>query len=279
MRNSALVYVLAAVALLNAGCAARYDSRTTTITAPRTMVVADTTDAAVEAAWWRRFDDSALDTLMDEAFSANRDLQAAAARYTAARELAGAAAFLQMPHGGPSAGVARQHFSAAEAGGNGTGRTVSFVQAGVGVAWEADLFGRLRGVRRAAAADAGSAAMDVRGVQVALAAQVASAYFELRGAERDLTLIEGLQARTREQLATTRTLVAAGRVTRLDLLRAQQVEEELTASFSLALHRAERARNRLATLTGKQGDAFQLPQIMAAPLRTSALPIGLPRRV
>ncbi len=276
MRKTFLLTNFVYVALLGIGCAARYDARTTTIATPRTITVVDTTDATVEAAWWRRFEDPALDALVEEAFSANRDLQAAAFRYTAARELTGAAALLQSPHGGPSVGVSRQHLSASEAGGDVGGRTASFVQTGFGVAWEADLFGRLRGARRASAADANVAAMDVRGAQVAIAAQVASAYFDLRGAEGDLTLIEGLQARTRQQLETTRTLVAAGRGTRLDLLRAQQVEEELTTALSFALHRVERSRNRLATLTGKTPDALQVPEAGRGRLRASALPIGTP---
>jgi NodT family efflux transporter outer membrane factor (OMF) lipoprotein len=276
MRKTFLLTSLVFVSVLGIGCAARYETRLTTVAAPRTMTVADTTDAVIEAAWWRRFEDAALDGLIEEAFAANRNLQAAAFRYTAARELAGAAALLQSPHGGPVVGVSRQHLSVSEAGGDVSGRTASFVQTGFGVAWEADLFGRLRGARRAATADANAAAMDVRGAQVAIAAQVASAYFELRGAERDLTLIEELQSRTRQQLETTRTLVAAGRVTRLDLLRAQQVDEELTTGRSVALHRVERARNRLATLTGTTPDAVLVPEAGPVPLRASALPIGTP---
>ena len=276
MRKTFIVTGLLFVSLLGAACATRYEARTTTLTPPDTMVVANTTDATIEAEWWRQFEDPVLDGLVGEAFSANRDLQAAAARYTAARELAGAAALLQMPVGGPSVGVSRQHLSVAEAGAEMPGRTASFVQTGLGVAWEADLFGRLRGARRAAAADARVAAMDVRGAQVAIAAQVASAYFELRGAEGDLTLIEGLQARTREELATTRTLVTAGRVTRLDLFRAQQVDDELETGLSAALHRVERARNRLATLTGKTPEVLQVPKATTGALHASALAIGTP---
>jgi NodT family efflux transporter outer membrane factor (OMF) lipoprotein len=276
MRKSLILASMLLGSLFATACAARYETRVTTITPPSTMTVVATADTEVEAAWWRQFQDPVLDGLVDQAFTANRDLQAAASRYTAARELAGAASLLQMPHGGPTVGVSRQHLSAAEAAGNVPDRTASFVQAGFGVAWEADLFGRLRGVRRAAVADAGVAAMDVRGAQVAIAAQVAAAYFDFRGAERDVTLIEGLQARTREQLTTTRTLVRAGRVTRLDLLRAQQVAEELAAGLSVSLHRVERARNRLATLTGSAPDGLQIAPVSATALRASALPIGTP---
>jgi outer membrane protein TolC len=118
--------------------------------------------------------------------------------------------------------------------------------------------------------------MDVRGTQVAIAAQVASAYFELRGAEQDVALIERLHGRTRDQLATIRTLVSAGRVTRLDLLRAQQVDEELESGLAVSQHRIERARNRLATLTGATPDALRVAPAPAVALRASALPIGTP---
>lgn len=276
MRNTVVLTSLLFISLVASACAARYEPRTTALAAPATMVIADTTDAEFEAAWWRRFEDPVLDGLMEAAFSANRDLHAAASRYAAARELAGAAALLQMPRGGVTVDVARQHLSVAEAGADLPGRTLSVVQTGLGVAWEADLFGRLRGARRAVAADASAAAMDVRGAQVAIAAQLASAYFDLRGAEGDLSLIEGLQARTREQLQTTRAILAAGRVTRLDLLRAQQVEEELAAASSHARHRSERARNRLALLTGRTPDALQIPEAARVPLRAAALPIGTP---
>src|SRR5687768_7106547 len=275
MRKSLSLSVLL-LSLFGAACATRYEARATTIVAPRAMSLAATVDTDFEAAWWRQFQDPVLDGLVDQAFTANRDLQAAASRYTAARELAGAATLLQLPHGGPTVGVSRQRLSTAEVVGDVPDRTASFVHAGFGVTWEADLFGRLRGIRRAAVADAGVAAMDVRGAQVAIAAQIAAAYFDLRGAERDVMLIEGLRGRTREQLTTTRTLVSAGRVTRLDLLRAQQVEEELATGLSVSLHRVERARNRLATLTGNAPDGLQIEPAPAIALRASALPIGTP---
>lgn len=276
MRSHRVVFSLLFLSVFATACAARYEARTSDIAAPATMAVPATAETEFEAAWWRQFQDPVLDGLMEEAFMANRDLQAAASRYAAVRDLAGAAAFLQMPRGGAAASASRQHLSAAEAHGDVPGRTATFVQAGVGVAWEADLFGRLRGLRRAAAADAGVAGMDVRGTQVAIGAQVAAAYFELRGAERDVTLIEELQAHTREQLETTNVLVTAGRVTRLDLLRAHQVEEELAASRSMSQHRIERARNRLATLTGQSPEGFHLPEAPPLTLRTSVLPIGTP---
>ncbi len=276
MRKTIVLSSVLFLSSFGAACASRYEARTSTIVPPSTIAVADTADAAFEAAWWRQFQDPVLDDLVEQAFIANRDLQAAAARYTASRELAGVAGLLQWPQGGPAVGVARQHLSATEARGDGPGRTATVVQTGVNLAWEADLFGRLRGTRRAAMAEARVAAMDVRGTQVAMAAQVAAAYFELRGAQREVRLIEGLLDRVQEQLETTQKLVAAGRGTRLDVLRAQQVDEQLQSALSASHHRGVWARNRLATLTGQTVDAVRIAESQGTPLRVSAVAIGSP---
>lgn len=274
MRNLIVLSFTLAAALFGTACAARLQTKPATTLVPAPVTVAGTSDAAFEAQWWRQFRDPVLDRLMDEAIAANRDLRSAAARYEAARELAGAAALLQLPQSGAVVGASWRQLSTSEAAPGMTDRTMPLVNVGAGVAWEADLFGRLRGIHRAAAADATAAGLDARGVQVAIAAQLAAAYFELRGAERDRELIEGLQARTHQQLATTRNLVAAGRVTRLDLLRAQQVEEELVVAWSSASHRVERATNRIATLVGRAAGTLQVDAPAAGPRRVAALPIG-----
>lgn len=155
-------------------------------------------------------------------------------------------------------------------------RARSLVHAGVGVSWEVDLFGRLRGQHQALRAVAAAAEMDVRGVRVAIAAQVAAAYFELRGAQRDLRLLADLQAGNRKQREVTRALVDGGRTTRLDLFRVQQVEEELLVAASNASHRIERARNRIATLVAQPVEAMLLPDEAATTLRVTAAAIGTP---
>jgi outer membrane protein TolC len=116
--------------------------------------------------------------------------------------------------------------------------------------------------------------MDARGVRIAIIAQLAAAYFELRGAERDHLLIDGLQERTRQQVDVTRALITAGRVTRLDLLRIQQVEHELSAAASDAARRTARARNRIATLTGRSAGSIDIPAPNETPLRAETLAIG-----
>lgn len=273
MRNAALVMLLTSLGA--SACGARAGVPVTSIEAPKQVASALVGDAEFERNWWRQFDDPVLDQLLEDAFVGNRDIHAAVARVTAARELAGVAALAHLPTGGTSIGAARQHLSEREAGGlDLPGRTGSLVHTTVQLAWEADVFGRLRGRARAAAADANAAAMDARAVQVAIAAQVASAYFDWRGAQRDLDLLGDMRARTRDLVARTITLVSAGRLTRLDLLRTQQIDEELEAEQASVRHVAERARLRLATLIGRTGEQWQVPEVQPRRLRTTILPVG-----
>jgi multidrug efflux system outer membrane protein len=268
-----LLVVVGSVAL--GACAVKSSTPTGAINTPDALTTAFTTDGAFEREWWRQFDDPVLHRLVADALTANRDIHAALARVTAARELAGVARLAHLPAGGAVAGAARQHLSETEAGGlQLPSRTASVVHVGVELAWEADVFGRLRGRARAAAAEAEVAALDARAVQVAIAAQVAGAYFEWKGAQRDVALLGKMRERTRDLMSRTTTLVSAGRLTRLDLLRTQQIDDELAGEQAMAAHAVERARLRLATLSGRTGDGWQIPDPPARPLRTTLLPIG-----
>ena len=272
------------VALLLAGCAVKVAAPASTLPTPQALSSSFVEDEPFEAQWWRQFQDPALDALVGDALSANRDLQAAAARVVAARELAGATRLNVLPTGGATASVSRQHASEFQVQGlDVPTRTATVYGAGIDVAWEADVFGRLRGRSRAAEADALATAMDARGVQVAIVAQVASAYYDWQGAQRDLELLGSLRRQAQDLAAKTTVLVEAGRLTQLDLLRVRQLDDEMAAEQALVEHVRERARLRLATLTGRSADGWTVPPTPAAPLRAQQLPIGrmadvLPRR-
>ncbi|BCS35694.1 RND transporter [Luteitalea sp. TBR-22] len=273
MRKS--VSVIVSIAALLAGCAVKVPAPTSSLPTPVASPSSWVTDGQFEARWWRQFQDPVLDALVTEAIAANRDLQAAAARVIAARELAGATRLNLLPTGGVAASLSRQHLSEFQAQGlELPTRTGTVQRAGIDVAWEADVFGRLRGRTRAAEADAMAAAMDARGVQVAVAAQVASAYYDWQGAERDLDILANLRQQVQDLLAKTSALIAGGRLTSLDLLRVRQLDDEMVAEQALVAHTAERARLRLATLTGRSPDGWSVPPTPAAALRARQLPIG-----
>ena len=271
-----LAFVLMVVAVANsAACAAR-QVPATQLQLPSQIASPVVTDAAFEVEWWKQFDDPVLDTLVEESIAANRDLAAATARVAAARELAGASRAAHLPFGGASAGGARQHLSTHEAGRDVAGRTFSTVDTGLQVGWEADVFGRLRAATRAAVADARATEHDARGVQVLVIAEVARAYFELRGAEQELVLVDELQTRAAAHTRVLGAQVEAGRSTRLDLLRAQQVQEELSIERAAVIEARDRAVYRLATLTAHTDPEWHVPPVQLRELSATVLAIGTP---
>jgi multidrug efflux system outer membrane protein len=259
-----------------AACAPRTTVPQTQLQIPLQLQSSVVSSASVEADWWRQFDDDVLNGLIEEAFAANRDIAAAAASVVAARELAGAARAAQLPFGGASAGAARQHLSAHEAGGALPDRSVSTFSNTLQVGWEADVFGRVRAASRAAAADARAAEQDARAVQVAVVAELARAYFELRGAERELVLVDELRRRAAAHSRVLRAQVEAGRTTRIDLLRAQQVEEELAIERTAIVDAQQRALYRLASLTAHTEPDWTVKPAPLRQLTATPLAIGAP---
>lgn len=272
MRKS--LFGLLPAAMLFAGCAVTVPAQSRALPTPHALSSPFVHDDPFEAEWWRQLQDQALDALVAEALAANRDLHAAAARVDAARELAGATRLNLLPTGGVAVSVSRQHASEFQLQGlDVQSRTATVYGAGIEVAWEADVFGRLRARTRAAEADAVAALMDARGVQVAVVAQVASAYYDWQGAQRDRALLTNLRQQVQGLIAKTAVLIETGRLTRLDLLRTQQLDDDMAAEQSLVTHVGERARLRLATLTGRSPDGWSITAPATA-LRAQRLPIG-----
>jgi NodT family efflux transporter outer membrane factor (OMF) lipoprotein len=133
-------------------------------------------------AWWRLYDDSRLDSLVQEALEANRTLAAADANLAAAR------AVLSASHA--------QHYPATLAAVQGiygrdantdeilelTGRppeTLWLFDDVVQTAYEVDLFGRVHRAIEAANANADAARAARDGVRVVVAAETARAYAEI----------------------------------------------------------------------------------------------------
>lgn len=267
MRDLMFALMLVSSAGLGA-CAVKTDVPVSTIALPTAGSSSSQSLTPMEQQWWGQFDDDVLTGLVEDALAANREIQSAVSRFEAARELAGVSRLTQLPWGGVSAGVARRHLSEREAFGlTIPGRTANFIDAGATLRWEADLFGRLRGSARAAAADAAALRMDAHGVQVAIAAQVASAYFDFRGAQQEHAVLTAMREETRALAGRTNVLVDTGRLARLDLLQVQQVEESLTGDLAAVEHARERARLRLATLTGRTPDEVHIADASWRPLR------------
>jgi outer membrane protein TolC len=97
--------------------------------------------------WWQVFDDPALQALIHDSIAHNLDLTVAIARVQEARALSGVAKSFLYPEINATAGyTGNQGSRNSQPPGalQNVDRTYNNTSLGIGMAWEADLFGRLR---------------------------------------------------------------------------------------------------------------------------------------
>jgi len=231
---------------------------------------------AVEVAWWRAFNEPALETLIGRALAANHDVGIAAARLEEARSLLRETRQGYLPQGGLAASYDRRQFSQAETPAGGR-RQAEIYRAAVDAAWEVDLFGRVRRSTEAAAAEAGSRAALLRGVQAGVAAEVAATWFELRGLEAEIAVTDEIVVSQRESLRVVERLQAAGSASDLDRVRAEGLLHSVEATAPELERRRAAAVNALAILVGEAPQAFKPPNATASnPSAFQSIAVGEP---
>ncbi|MBX3463288.1 MAG: efflux transporter outer membrane subunit [Planctomycetes bacterium] len=237
-----------------------------------------------EAAWWRRFADPQLASLVERAIAANNGLRVAAARVRQARAARALARSLLYPRVGVGASALRWQASQAVIGLPDADLDGNLFQVGFDAEWVLDLFGGTRRFLESATAREQLADSQRRGALLMVAAETARAYVELRGAQRELEVAASTLASQRETLAVTEARHANGLASELELVRAR-TEVEGTAAEIPPLEQAVRVYvHVLSTLlalppTALDGELGGIRDIPAAPGRIEAgVPSDLLRR-
>ncbi len=267
---------LAALALL-AGCAAPGPDMQQR---PADQVVAPAWTAPVPQgpaapdlrAWWKHFNDPALDALVDEALARNLDLAIATHRLREARLQAGRAAVQFRPS-----------FSAGARTLQDITATDTYFHASIDMIWELGLFGAGESIRSAARAEADGSLADQQGVRVAVVADVVRNYLDLQAARRQLRLLDAtarIDARAQD-LAEVRQRTRTGTPDEAAQARAQAAQT--LAARATAEEARARAAQALAVLLGRPApdaawSAASAPGAVAlAPFAFQALPADLVR--
>ncbi|MDR3101013.1 MAG: efflux transporter outer membrane subunit [Paraburkholderia sp.] len=199
--------------------------------------------------WWRGFHDPILDRLVESALANNLDLKAAVARIDAARAIQLGAQSQWFPSLDLNAGAARQRLSASQAFPTDTPTTGNALGLNASLAWEPDLFGRIRQGVSAANADVASAQNEALAVRIATIEETVLTYVSVRGLEQRIDLVQenALSQRNTEQ--STRHMFNAGVVPAADVDRATaQTETTLAELPALELER-QTAIHRLSIVT------------------------------
>jgi NodT family efflux transporter outer membrane factor (OMF) lipoprotein len=143
------------------------------------------------------------------------------------------------------------------------------------LAYEVDLWGKIRNEVRSRRALAQASDADRAAIQISLEAQLAGHYAELRGLDDDILLLDRTVAAYQQSHALTQILFKGKIAAQMDVSRASvQLDNALTAA---AQARADRAlmEHAIAVLVGETPSSFDLtPAITALPL--PAIPTGIP---
>ncbi|HEV3058285.1 MAG TPA: efflux transporter outer membrane subunit [Vicinamibacterales bacterium] len=235
--------------------------------------------------WFDLFKDDTLGRLVRTALAQNFDLQIAAERVLQARERFHIVRADQFPLVVGSAGASQNRVS--EIGARplppGFGPDISDVQAGFGIAWELDVWGRLRRSSEAARAQYLATEEARRGVVITLIADVTDAYFALQTLDRQLAIAGGTRDVAVNGLRLTELRRDRGVATRLDVRQAEQLLYTATAQIASVQRDIAQTEDALSLLLGqapgdiaRSGEAVQT--LDAAPLVPPGLPSSLLER-
>jgi NodT family efflux transporter outer membrane factor (OMF) lipoprotein len=210
-----------------------------------------TGEAAVPDRWWESFEDATLDRLVKEALGRNLDLKVAWDRLDQAAALARQAGAPEWP---ALDAVGDVGFTRARARSSFTGETDTFTVEdyllGLRVAYEVDLWGRIRRTREAAELDVRASASDVAATAMVLAARVAAAWYELVQQQASLDLFEEQRKISRTLLDLVELRFKQGSVSAVDVFQQRRQLEAVKAEIPLARMRSSVLEHQLAVLLG-----------------------------
>ena len=199
--------------------------------------------------WWSVFKDQALQQLIAEALARNYDLQVAVARVDQARSLVWVAASPLYPQAGYQvfAGREKTFVPLEQVGGNLTFDTFGGL---LNVAWEIDIWGRIRRSTEAARANLFAQEDVRRGVMLTLVSDVATGYFRLLELDRQLAIAQDSSKTYKQTLDLFTQRFQFGKDSKLPVARAQAAYDFSIANIALLKRAIAQQENALSVLLG-----------------------------
>ncbi|WP_242338280.1 MULTISPECIES: AdeC/AdeK/OprM family multidrug efflux complex outer membrane factor [Anaeromyxobacter] len=233
--------------------------------------------APAELGWRDVFGDPRLQALIALALENNRDLRVAALNVELARAQYRIQRSQQLPTVAGTASATRQHVDA-DLSPTGRASTSTQWEVGAGVtAFELDLFGRVRSLKRSALEQYLATEEARRSAHLSLVAEIATQYLAARALDDQVALARQTLKTLQASYDLTKRSYDVGRTSELDLRTAES--QVLSARFNLAAYaqQREQAQNALVLLVGQPLPAgLPAPEPLEAAPLLADLPPGLP---
>jgi NodT family efflux transporter outer membrane factor (OMF) lipoprotein len=248
-------------------------------------------DAIDRGPWWTMYGDPVLDQVTAQIDISNQTLIQAEAAYRQARALVrqdasglyptvlGNANFTQSGSGNSASGSRSTNVGGFVTAGGGT--SLSQYSMGPSLAWELDVWGRIRRQIESDAAAAQASAADLANARLSAQANLAISYFSMRITEQRIRVFQESVAAYTRSLQIVQNQLDAGIVSRVDLAQAQtQLEQTRALLVAENINRAQ-FEHAIAILVGKAPAEFSLepgPPPPDVPTLDAGLPSGLLER-
>lgn len=247
---------------------------------PRNWVSEEAASDGDLSQWWTRFDDSRLNSAIEQVFRENYDLKATVARVDAAASLARIAGADLFPGVSGSFSAIRQkrNFVGFPFPGTGDGvpsSTSSVFGVSLDVSWEIDLWGRLQAARSAAVAEFQASEADLIGFELSLAAQTAKAWYTAVEAELQVQLAEATLHNYRETNDQVWVRYRRGLRPSLDVRLSESNVATAEAVLTQRQDQLQRIKRQIEILLGR----YPTSQIVLSedlPVISEQVPAGLP---
>jgi outer membrane protein, multidrug efflux system len=236
-------------------------------------------DSVLKGNWWELFQDPVLNPLVEQALSANQNLQVASARLSQARDQLAIARAALFPTIDFSAAAIRSKDSANRPLSAYNVPNQSTVQndfrLGPSVGYEVDLFGRVRRQVEGARASADQAVADFENTRLVLLAALVTDYYALRELDTEMDVVRRSLDLQRNALTFVTSRHDLGFATGLDLAQQQALLQSSETQLELLQNQRYQFEHALATLVGTPAPSFALAPVSVAP-PLPPLPVGVP---
>ena len=224
------------------------------------------------------FSDPVLDDLEARASRANPSLAAAVAAYDQARALSTQARAGLLPEIDATATAQRTHRSDNAPLRSGGPDAYTINQLGASVAYEIDLWGRLRNLSAGADDRAQASAADLKSMRLSLQADLADDYLTLRGLDAQLRLLSVTANAYERALELTQIRHDGGNATALDVARAQIQLSTLKAQITDVGAQRALMEHAVAALVGESASSFSLA-VVTTSLAYPKVAVSAPSRL
>ena len=272
---------VAAVVFLLTGCALGPDYLRPNVLIPdnhRGVVSPPQAESLADIPWWELFKDPVLQDLTRQALANNYDLRTAVARVEEARAQVGVARSFLYPQLNANFGGSAEQVSRRTDPPQTLNSSRSFQNwfLGLSMAWELDVFGRIRRETEAATNVFLATEQGRRGVLIALVADVAQSYFVLRELDLELEISRRTLQVNDDTIEFYRRRLSGGVSNQLELDQSVANRARTAASIPELERQITVQENLINFLIGRNPGPISRGAVLTDQYQPPSVPAGIP---